>query len=248
MRALEVPVDQSNRIVHFSSVTISCRKVDATLCILAGGESRRMGRPKAELRVRGQPILTYLLHRFDWRGATMLVTAPSRRTPGGAEIFDREVVDPVDGAGPLRGVLTALEHLQTPLAVITTADMPCIGAEHLRWLIDHYDSEESNGLMLCHGGQIQPFPSIYRAAAIAAVKDGSEPRIQLEMALLKATQPQADLSLQALMFRIDQLEAALATRGHVSLIDAPPAWRDSVWTNLNTPDDLDTFTRQLDVT
>ena len=46
-------------------------------------------------------------------------------------------------------------------------------------------------------------------AAAIAVKDGSEPRIQLEMALLKATQPQADLSLQALMFRIDQLEAAL---------------------------------------
>jgi DNA polymerase III subunit gamma/tau len=49
----------------------------------------------------------------------------------------------------------------------------------------------------------------FMAAAIAAVKDGSEPRLQLEMALLKATQPQADLSLQALMFRIDQLEAAL---------------------------------------
>jgi DNA polymerase-3 subunit gamma/tau len=49
----------------------------------------------------------------------------------------------------------------------------------------------------------------FLAGAIAAVKDGSEPRIQLEMALLKATQPQADLSLQALMFRIDQLESAL---------------------------------------
>jgi DNA polymerase III subunit gamma/tau len=48
----------------------------------------------------------------------------------------------------------------------------------------------------------------FLARAIAAVKDGSEPRIQLEMALLKATQPQADLSLQALMFRIDQLERA----------------------------------------
>jgi DNA polymerase III subunit gamma/tau len=48
------------------------------------------------------------------------------------------------------------------------------------------------------------------AAAIAAVKDGSEPRIQLEMALLKATQPQADRSLQALMFRIDQLETRLS--------------------------------------
>jgi DNA polymerase-3 subunit gamma/tau len=51
----------------------------------------------------------------------------------------------------------------------------------------------------------------FLAAAIAAVKDGSEPRIQLEMALLKATQPQADLSLQALMFRLDQLEKAVGT-------------------------------------
>jgi DNA polymerase III subunit gamma/tau len=50
----------------------------------------------------------------------------------------------------------------------------------------------------------------FLAAGIAAVKDGSDPRIQLELALLKATQPQADLSLQALMFRIEQLERRLA--------------------------------------
>ena len=59
----------------------------------------------------------------------------------------------------------------------------------------------------------------FLAGAIAAVKDGSEPRIQLEMALLKATQPQADLSLQALMFRIDQLESAAG----VAPAEAPPA-------------------------
>ena len=57
------------------------------------------------------------------------------------------------------------------------------------------------------------------AAAIAAVKDGSEPRIQLEMALLKATQPQADLSLQALMFRIEQLEQRIGAPA----ADAPQA-------------------------
>ncbi|HEX2234374.1 MAG TPA: hypothetical protein VHG69_13525, partial [Thermoleophilaceae bacterium] len=50
----------------------------------------------------------------------------------------------------------------------------------------------------------------FLAAGIAAVRDGSDPRIQLELALLKATQPQADLSLQALMFRIEQLERRLA--------------------------------------
>src|SRR5437588_853739 len=47
------------------------------------------------------------------------------------------------------------------------------------------------------------------AAAMSAVKDGSDPRIQLELALLKAVQPQSDLSLQALVFRIEQLERRL---------------------------------------
>jgi DNA polymerase III subunit gamma/tau len=63
----------------------------------------------------------------------------------------------------------------------------------------------------------------FLASAIAAVKDGSEPRIQLEMALLKATQPQADLSLQALMFRIEQLEARLGGAPAEQSAPAAPA-------------------------
>ena len=51
------------------------------------------------------------------------------------------------------------------------------------------------------------------ASALGAVKDGSDPRIQLELALLKAVQPQADLSLQALLFRIEQLERRLEAGG-----------------------------------
>src|SRR5256714_11143137 len=47
------------------------------------------------------------------------------------------------------------------------------------------------------------------AAALSAIKDGSDPRIQLELALLKAARPQVDLSLQALLFRIEQLERRL---------------------------------------
>ena len=64
------------------------------------------------------------------------------------------------------------------------------------------------------------------------MKDGSEPRIQLEMALLKATQPQADLSLQALMFRIDQLERRRAVApGRAATPPAPaprPAPKEAV--------------------
>ena len=60
------------------------------------------------------------------------------------------------------------------------------------------------------------------AAAIGAVKEGSEPRLQLEVALLKATQPQTDQSLQALMFRIDQLEARIGGQAAAApAVEAP---------------------------
>jgi DNA polymerase-3 subunit gamma/tau len=63
----------------------------------------------------------------------------------------------------------------------------------------------------------------FLAAAIAAVKDGSEPRMQLEMALLKATQPSADLSLQALIGRIERLEArGVAPEAPPAAADKPP--------------------------
>jgi DNA polymerase III subunit gamma/tau len=46
------------------------------------------------------------------------------------------------------------------------------------------------------------------SAALAAVKEGSDARIQLELALLKAARPRADASIEALLARIEQLESA----------------------------------------
>ena len=48
------------------------------------------------------------------------------------------------------------------------------------------------------------------AAAQDAVKNGADPRIQLELALVKAASPGADASTQALLNRIERLEARLA--------------------------------------
>ena len=62
----------------------------------------------------------------------------------------------------------------------------------------------------------------FLAAGLAATKDGSEPRIQLEMALLKATQPSADLSIQALMHRIEQLETQVSSGAPQPAQTAPP--------------------------
>src|SRR5688572_6459509 len=99
---------------------------DITLAVLAGGAGSRMGRPKGTLEINGRPILAHLLDRIAWPGPTMLVTAPGRENPPGAQRFDFEVSDAVADDGPLRGVHTALRHVRTEMLVVIAVDMVAI--------------------------------------------------------------------------------------------------------------------------
>jgi DNA polymerase-3 subunit gamma/tau len=105
-------------------------------------------------------------------------------------------------------------HLRHLFVVQTLGEVPdsfSVTAEHTDRLAEQADR-------LSQGEIVRAIELL--AAGIGAIKEGSEPRIQLELALLKATQPQADVSLQALMFRIEQLEGRVAG-GQAS--DAPAA-------------------------
>jgi DNA polymerase III subunit gamma/tau len=111
-------------------------------------------------------------------------------------------------------------HLRHLFVVQTLGEVP----DSFSVTAEHTDRLAQQAERLSQGEILRAID--FLAAAIAAVKDGSEPRIQLEMALLKATQPQADLSLQALMFRIEQLEARLgqgSERAETTPAPAPPA-------------------------
>jgi DNA polymerase-3 subunit gamma/tau len=59
------------------------------------------------------------------------------------------------------------------------------------------------------------------SSALAQVKEGADARVMLEMALLGAAQPEMDVSLQALLHRIDLLETRLG--GHAPPSSAPAA-------------------------
>ncbi len=63
------------------------------------------------------------------------------------------------------------------------------------------------------------------ADALAAVKEGSDARIQLEVALLKAARPRSDASIEALLLRIEQLERALD--GEVAEPPKPPTKKET---------------------
>jgi DNA polymerase III subunit gamma/tau len=95
-------------------------------------------------------------------------------------------------------------HLRHLFVVQTLGEVP----DSFSVTAEHTDRLAAQAERLPQGEVLRAIDLI--AAAMSAVKDGSDPRIQLELALLKAVQPQADLSLQALLFRIEQLEQRVA--------------------------------------
>ena len=189
-----------------------------TLAILAGGQGRRMGMPKGQLRIHDQPILAYLLDRCAWPGPTLLVTSPGIDPPPEHDRFDLLISDPVAGQGPLRGVLTALEHATTTIAMIITVDMPELTASHLVQLTQTLVAQNGClGVMYRHevdGRQmIEPFPLACRTEARAAISEHmAEGR-------------------RAVHSLVD-LDGFLAA-------PAPSDWPQSIWLNLNTPEDMD---------
>jgi molybdopterin-guanine dinucleotide biosynthesis protein A len=193
---------------------------EITLAVLAGGEGLRMGRPKGLLQIHGKPILEWLLEQFQWPGPTMLITAPGREHPPGWERFDREVCDPVAGLGPLRGVLTGLEHAKTELLLIATVDMPGIRDEHLRWITSQIRASNQIGAMCQRtmagdGAIIEPFPLLLRRQAME--------RVWTRIASNR-------LSV-----------VGLTEESGFRAVEAPTEWPTRVWENLNRIEDLQRF-------
>src|SRR2546421_11120722 len=106
-------------------------------------------------------------------------------------------------------------HLRHLFVVQTLGEVP----DTFAVTAEHTDRLSAQAGRLAQGEVLRAIDLL--AAGLSAVKDGSDPRIQLELALLKAVQPQSDLSIQALLFRIEQLERRLTAAGGGAEPDAP---------------------------
>lgn len=194
----------------------ACRRT--TLAVLAGGEGRRMGMAKGEISFAGRPILDRLLSRLNWPGPTLLVTAPGREHPPGWRRFTAETADPVRGEGPLRGILTALDHAPTNEVVVLPVDMPNVTREPIAWIASRLrDHSAAAGLMVARLGRdtsrLEPLPAAFRA----------------------------DIARDLIRARVRDREFALhglAQSEQFVVVPAPPEWPKDFWTNLNTQSDL----------
>ena len=132
----------------------------------------------------------------------------------GALMFVEELAEKGQDLGRL--VTDLLEHLRHLLLVQHMGEPP--------------DSlpvtEETRERLQAQANQLGPTEVLrlidLLALAVDEIREGGDPRLPLELALVKVTRPQADLSREALLLRLEQLEARSRRRLQPPA-SAPPA-------------------------
>lgn len=136
----------------------------ATLLLLAGGESRRMGVAKARLPVGSSSLLEWQHHRL---GAGFDEVLISTNEPAVAPAGVRVVADRLPGRGPLAGIEAGLAAARNDALVVVACDMPRVTATLLADLV--LRSEGWDAAVPRVAGRPEPVCACYRRSALAAV-------------------------------------------------------------------------------
>jgi molybdopterin-guanine dinucleotide biosynthesis protein A len=124
--------------------------------VLAGGESRRMGRDKALVNFAGQPLVARALGIL--RGAGLVTKIAGSRT--GLEQFAAVVADTEPGRGPLAGICAALAECKTQTAVFLPVDLPLLPSSLVTFMVHRTIVTKLPVTTVSAGGIAQTFPVV----------------------------------------------------------------------------------------
>lgn len=142
--------------------------------VLAGGFSRRFGdSDKALVELDGTPLLCHVVERVGAVVDTVHVNcrAPQRdrfeRALSTAAVDARVAfaVDPVPDEGPLAGLATALEGVETAYVAVVACDMPRVEPAVLSALFERAAGADG-AVPRQPDGTLQPAQAVYRVAAM----------------------------------------------------------------------------------
>lgn len=140
-----------------------------TGAVLAGGESRRMGRDKAALVVGDNPLWQRQVKVLRSAGAGVVAVVrrpgqPALELPVDIPLWQ----DSMSGIGPLAGLHAALTACQTEWLAVVATDMPRLEAGWFQWL-DGFCSPGCGAMVCRSDGTYEPLAAIYPQAALGEV-------------------------------------------------------------------------------
>jgi molybdopterin-guanine dinucleotide biosynthesis protein A len=130
--------------------------------VLAGGKSRRMGSNKLSLIIDGMSMLERTIATCAASFDRIKLVAP---VVGALAGLDYTVVQDSPGAaGPMAGVIAALEDCPMDSCFVTAADLIDLRTEVIELLVSQYQGQQFFGLKEQRG--IQPLCGIYHVSAV----------------------------------------------------------------------------------
>jgi molybdopterin-guanine dinucleotide biosynthesis protein A len=186
--------------------------MEISAVLLAGGESRRMGRDKATLEFRGRPLWQWQLDRLG-KLPVKEVFLSARSDPAWRPAGVPFIADAEPSRGPLSGLAATLPRITTAHLLVFAIDLPFVSADYLRSLTEMII--DTRGAVPMRNGGAEPLVAIYP-------KDAQG---EMEEALAGN-----DFSLQALVRKLVAADRLIP-------IPVAPSEAD-LFRNLNEPADL----------
>ncbi|MQB00242.1 MAG: NTP transferase domain-containing protein [Actinobacteria bacterium] len=136
--------------------------MDVCGVVLCGGQSKRMGREKALLNVRGRPLVVHVAQCLEtFADPVILATGHSGRL---GDLGYPEVDDIVPNAGPVSGIVAAMRASPHQLVAVLAADMPFASPDVFRALCRLYRGEDA--VVPITGDGSQPLHAVYSMSAL----------------------------------------------------------------------------------
>ena len=139
---------------------------DAAGFVLAGGRSSRMGRDKALVEFRGQPLVAHALAILREAGLSAVI-AGAQPTLG---TFAPIVEDREPGLGPLGGVCAAMASATARWSVFVPVDLPLLPAALVRYLLNSARVRGRAITLASVAGFAQTFPAVVDRVALPGLR------------------------------------------------------------------------------
>lgn len=139
--------------------------------VLAGGESRRMGRDKASLRHGGQSQLSYIVSVVKPLVARAFVsTRADQQHETERSRFD-QILDRYQDMGPVAGILSAMDEYPEVDWLVVACDLPNIDASTISHLLEHRSpAQPFSAYRSSHDGLPEPLCAVYAAGSANIVR------------------------------------------------------------------------------
>ncbi|MEM1113871.1 MAG: molybdenum cofactor guanylyltransferase MobA [Pseudomonadota bacterium] len=143
----------------------------ATGLILAGGRGRRMGNvDKGLVNWEGRPLVEHVIERFKPQVGRLLVSC--NRNASTYRRYTNDVIGDrlPDYQGPLAGIASALELLETPLLAVAPCDTPQLPRDLVKRLRLALERSPGAGVSYAsHGGKRHYLCAVLRREALASL-------------------------------------------------------------------------------